>query len=580
VKTFKDGNLNTITYTYDSTLGNLLKIQRPAVGGIIPTITNAYNARGQVTSVIDETGIQTQNTYATTSEENLSTIRNTNWLATVGGTVTVGNVLTLTAHDALLTGGLEAVSYTVKTGDTLTTIATGLATAVNADTKLAAVGIVAYSSLAVISLSTAKGNTTTFTESASGGATEIVTLTAGLNLTTNFGYDAAGNINSVEDPNGNTTASVWDNNRRLTQVTTAAPFSYITNYTYDYNGNQLTVQKQTGNMTNPYQIYTWTYSVTDKKTTLVDPATRTTTWNYDGKDRVENVIDPMSREYQYTYDALDRLYQTKDPTNTISLTKLYTNNGLLKSVEDARSETTQYSYDGFDRLNETIYADASYEQNETYDANNNVLLLRKRSANTITNTYDVLNRLSTKSPTSQPQVTFGYDLAGRLTSISKPTVSGDPSSGNFQKIHDTAGRLSQEEYPDGKLVTLALDSNSNLTKITYPDGYYVTRKFDQLNRLTDIYLDGSTTAAAAFTYDELSRRTALTYSNGASVAYGYQSPIVNDLATLAHTFVGSTVSLSYGYNNDHEIDSLGATDNSYLSVVPDGSKYCNLRNCQ
>jgi YD repeat-containing protein len=60
VKTFKDGNLNTTTYTYDATLGNLLKIQKPAVGGVVPTITNAYNARGQVTSVIDETGIQTQ----------------------------------------------------------------------------------------------------------------------------------------------------------------------------------------------------------------------------------------------------------------------------------------------------------------------------------------------------------------------------------------------------------------------------------------------------------------------------------------------------------------------------------------
>jgi len=126
VKTFKDGNLNTTTYTYDATLGNLLKIQKPAVGGVVPTITNAYNARGQVTSVIDETGIQTQNTYDTASEKLTKAIRNTNWLATVGGTVTVGNILTLTAHDALLSGGQEAVTYTVKTGDTLRQLLRGL----------------------------------------------------------------------------------------------------------------------------------------------------------------------------------------------------------------------------------------------------------------------------------------------------------------------------------------------------------------------------------------------------------------------------------------------------------------------
>jgi RHS repeat-associated protein len=564
VKTFKDGNLNTTTYNYDPTLGNLLTVQKPAIGGVTPTITNAYNARGQVTSVKDETGIQTQNTYDTATEKLTKSVLNTNWLATIGGTVTVGNVLTLTAHDALLTGGLEAVTYTVKTGDTLTTIAAGLAAAVNADTKLAAVGIIAYSSLSVISLSTAKGNTTTFTESTSGGSTETITVAAGLNLTTNYGYDAAGNNNSIQDPNANTTASVYDNERRLTQITLPSPFSYVTNITYDFNGNRLTVQKQTGNMTNPYQIFTWTYSVTDKKKTLVDPSTYTTTWNYDGKDRLENVIDPMSREYQYAYDALDRLYQTTDPTSTISGTSLYTNNGFLKSIEDARSETTQYSYDGLDRLNETIYADTSYQQNQSYDANGNVLTYRTRSGSTIINTYDVLNRISTKAPASQPTVTYGYDLAGRLESASKPVVSGDPSSGNFQKFYDTAGRFDQEEYPDSKLVTFVLDSNGNITKITYPDGYYVTRKYDQLNRLTNIYLNGSTTAAATFAYDELSRRTTLTYSNGAIVTYGYQSSIVDDLTSIAQAFVGSSVTFTYGYNHDHEIDSQAVTDNTYM----------------
>jgi RHS repeat-associated protein len=563
VKTFKDGNLNTTTYTYDTTLGNLLKVQKPAVSGIVPTITNAYNARGQAISIIDETGIQTQNTYDTASEKLTKKVVNTNWLATVGGTVTVGNILTLTAHDALLTGGQEAVTYTVKTGDTLTTIAAGLAAAVNADTKLAAVNIIAYSSLAVVALSTAKGNTTTFTESVSGGATETITVAAGLNLTTNYGYDAAGNTNSIQDPNGNTTGSVYDNERRLTQVTAPTPFSYVTNITYDYNGNRLTVQRQTGT-TPAYQIYTWTYSVTDKQKTYVDPATYTTTWNYDGKDRLMNVIDPMSREYQYAYDALDRIHTITDPTNTIRDTRTYTNNGYLASVEDARSNITQYSRDGLDRLNKTIYQDTSYEQNVTYDANNNVLTYRTRSGNTIVNTYDVLNRLSTKSPTSQPEVTFGYDLAGRLKTFSKPVVSGDPSSGNFQKFYDTAGRFNEEEYPDGKLVISGLDANGNVTKLTYPDGYYVTRKYDQLNRLTNIYLDGSTTSAASFAYDELSRRTTLTYSNGASVGYNYESVIVDDLTSIVQTFVGSTVTFSYGYNEDHEIDSHGVTDNTYM----------------
>ena len=126
---------------------------------------------------------------------------NTNWLATIAGTITVGDVLSLTAHDTLLTGGQETVSYTVHTGDTLTAVAAGLAAAVNADTALAAVGIIAYPSAAVISVSTAKGNSTTFTKVATG--TETMTLSAGLNLTTNLGYGTAGNVTSIQDPNGN-----------------------------------------------------------------------------------------------------------------------------------------------------------------------------------------------------------------------------------------------------------------------------------------------------------------------------------------------------------------------------------------
>ena len=224
----------------------------------------------------------------------------------------------------------------------------------------------------------------------------------------------------------------------------------------------------------------------------------------------------------------------------------------------------QYSHDGFDRLAKTTYADGSYEQVESYDALSSPLVYRTRAGNTITNTFDVLNRLSTKAPQGQATVTYGYDLAGRLTSISTPTVSGDPSTGTFEKLYDTAGRLYQEQYPDGKTVTFVLDSNNNVTKITYPDGYYVTRVYDQLNRLTDIKLNGSTTSAAHFVYDELSRRTTLTYSNGASVTYGYQSPIIDNTTSIAHAFTGSSVTFDYGFNNDHEVTSLAASDNSYL----------------
>jgi RHS repeat-associated protein len=238
-------------------------------------------------------------------------------------------------------------------------------------------------------------------------------------------------------------------------------------------------------------------------------------------------------------------------------------NGLLASVKDARSNLTQFTFDGFDRPNQTTYADSSFEQNVLYDANGNVLTARTRAGNQIINTFDALNRLSTKAPASEPTVTFGYDLASRLLSATKPTVTGDPSSGAFSRLYDTAGRFYTESYPDGKQVVFGLDSNGNRTKLTYPDGYFVTRSYDQLNRLSNIFLNGAATAAAALTYDQLSRRTALTYNNGASSSYGYTSPIVDDLTSIAHAFVGSSVTFGYTYNNDHEITVQSLSDNTY-----------------
>lgn len=98
---------------------------------------------------------------------------NGNATATVGGTVTSGNVLTLTVSNENLTNGQETVSYTATGGDTTTSIATALKNAVNADSNLQGIGVSATSSGAVVSLATAG---TTYTESVGGSATETITL--------------------------------------------------------------------------------------------------------------------------------------------------------------------------------------------------------------------------------------------------------------------------------------------------------------------------------------------------------------------------------------------------------------------
>lgn len=90
----------------------------------------------------------------------------------VGGTKTTGDILTITVVDPALSGSSTAVIYTVQSGDTLTTIASGIANAINGTSALQAAGVSASSSGTKVTLASNSTNTTEFAQSRSTGATE------------------------------------------------------------------------------------------------------------------------------------------------------------------------------------------------------------------------------------------------------------------------------------------------------------------------------------------------------------------------------------------------------------------------
>ena len=94
----------------------------------------------------------------------------------VGGTETTGDVLTLKVSDSGLSGGSESVSYTVLSTDTLATITQGLATAVNSDTHLQTLGVIAnaHGTNTFINIRSVSPNITTYSTSTSMSATETL----------------------------------------------------------------------------------------------------------------------------------------------------------------------------------------------------------------------------------------------------------------------------------------------------------------------------------------------------------------------------------------------------------------------
>lgn len=101
--------------------------------------------------------------------------------ATIAGSLTVGDVLHLTATSSAISGSPVSVTYITRAGDTPTSMGAGLAAAVNANAALAAVGVYAVAATGVVTLywPAALSPTITWSESVTGTASETITLASG-----------------------------------------------------------------------------------------------------------------------------------------------------------------------------------------------------------------------------------------------------------------------------------------------------------------------------------------------------------------------------------------------------------------
>ncbi len=386
--------------------------------------------------------------------------------------------------------------------------------------------------------------------------------TGRLNLLTQYGYNGVGDIIERTDPRGNATTFEWDDQRQLTKITLPTPFEYETKITYDGNGNRIKIERFAGldGEDEPiWQTVNTTFTVDGLVETETDPAGHETNFTYNTLRKLWKKADALDRVIEYLYDECARLKVVKDFTGATAETRTYSNNGLLTTIKDANDNVTAFEYDGFDRLKKRTFEDDTTEQ-FTRDKNGNVLTKITRAGATIAFEWDALNRMIEKAPDGMPTVTFGYDLANRLLSISTPVVSGNPASGQFEFAYDTAGRLIREECPDGKQVGYQLDANGNVQRLTYPDSYYVDRVYDQLNRLTGIKLNGATTPYLDFGYDPLSRRTSLNYGNGQECLYTYE---IDDMVKTV-VQLNEDVTFEYGYNAAHEVVSQEVDDAAYM----------------
>ncbi|MFD7907383.1 DUF6531 domain-containing protein [Kitasatospora sp. NPDC059747] len=496
----KDPLGNTVTYSYDAA-GHRTTVKDP--GG--NTTTSVYDLAGNLTAVTDAAGGKTTFAYdknnrrvTTVTARGNAPGANASVFTWTYGYDANGNQTTVTGP----TGAVTAIAFDVINRPTKTTDALGN----NASTTYDPAGQVSDTT-------DATGAKSTFGYDRAG---RLTSATDALGKTTSSGYDTDGNLVSRTSPEGNKTTWTYDKDQRLVTVTDprgnvpgATPATYTATYTYDPAGNPAAVTDPLGNTTSTF------YDPLNRLVQVSDPLKRRTTTNYDAAGRVTSVIAPTGAITTNTWNAVGERTKRIDPNGH---TTTYTYDALhrLTSVTDPLGRKTSTGYDEEDHA--TTFTNARGVTSTTiYDQRGLPTVTSYADFTTpwVSRSYDQAGRVYSISDGAGAR-NLSYDAAGRLTRVSKPNENA-----GFVYSYDTAGHLTNRQYPDGRKITYAYDGDGRRTQQAV-DGAVTGYNYDAAGHLTNSTLPGTNGYTEARTYDAAGRLNGVASANSTATLASWQ----------------------------------------------------------
>jgi RHS repeat-associated protein len=315
---------------------------------------------------------------------------------------------------------------------------------------------------------------------------------------TEYGYDAAGNITSVKNPENHTTTYGYDALNRLETVT--QPETIITRYDYNSHDDLIKVTDANDNIT------TYTYDDMGWVVKIVSPDTGVTTFAYDEVGNIIQKRDANGNTIVYLYDDLNRLTNVNfpDPTQqnvTYTYDERTNGNGHRTGVSD-QSGTISLDYDVRGRLTAktSLISSQPYSLTRVFTRGGRLDLVTYPSGQTID--YDRFNNGKINTVTTTQTIllnSISYNPFGSPTGLgtgSGGTVENEYNKdGNLETINP--GQPMEQEYTyydDGNLWTIR-----GTNKPWYDQDFV----YDDPNRLTNatgVY------GTIGYTYDDVGNR--------------------------------------------------------------------------
>ncbi|GAA0378051.1 hypothetical protein GCM10009541_20670 [Micromonospora gifhornensis] len=470
-----------------------------------------------------------------------------------------------------------------------------------------------------------------------------------------YTYDDLGNMLSSTDPTGAVTTATYDYLGRTvttTEVVRQQGTNHTTLYAYNAQGWPSVVTSATG-VTSSTE-----YNVLGEPTSVLDGANNRTRYEYDAEGRTTRSIRPDGSYSTVDYDLAGRAIRTTEraPGGALLSEQVarYDRAGNMVSSTDARGTTTTFEYDATGVLTKQIQPISASDSIVTtfgYDLEGNRTRFTDGRGNafyttynswglpesqiepatsahpnpadrtftieyddsglpvrqilpggvTVTNSYDESGQLIRQAGAGAEVQTeereFGYDLAGRMTSLSGPggtnTISYDDRdlpvsvtgpSGNSAFGYDADGRLASRQDAAGT-TSYGYDVAGRLSTLANPTaGVQMAYTYNTLSQVTKITY-GSNGNTRNFTFDPLRRLNGdeLKSPSGASLAkISYDWDLNGNIIAKTTTGFAGSAANTYTYDLADRLTSWnnGSTITAYAydksgNRVQNGSKLFN-----
>jgi len=218
-------------------------------------------------------------------------------------------------------------------------------------------------------------------------------------ITTEYAYDAAGNLTRMTRAKGDVAAE------------------RVTDYAYDGRGLvRRETQYPSWPTTTPTLVASSTYDPNGNLSVATDQLNRTTSFGYDALNRLTGIdySDPGTADASYGYDANDNRTSMTDGTGATSYT--YDELDRLLSVTTPGPKTVGYRYDRDGNRTKLIYPDGT-AVSYTFDTAARMTGLTDWASRTVGYTYEPDGALRTATNPNGSVATYAYDNARRLTAV-------------------------------------------------------------------------------------------------------------------------------------------------------------------